>query len=121
MESPHGAEAPQTPPGNGRHTSYSSDNSTVCGSELEKDLESQTVKPMQRSFSQLFALSSPVSANLDDIDEEDLADSEDEETADVNALDYQRSALMNQIRSLSTDATPQSTTTPTATPASQPS
>ncbi|KAF2685664.1 hypothetical protein K458DRAFT_416885 [Lentithecium fluviatile CBS 122367] len=90
MESPNGAETPQTPPSNGRHTSYSSDVSTVCGSDIEKrDLESQSIKPVDRSLSHYLGLSSPVSANLDDI-EEDLAESEDGETADVNALDYQR-------------------------------
>lgn len=89
-----GAEAPQTPTQNGRHASQSSDDSTVCGSIFEKDLEAQQIKPVERSFSQRFGMSSPISANLDDIDEEDLADSEDEHTPDATAaLDFQRSAL----------------------------
>lgn len=91
MDSPNAANAPQTLTGHGRHTSYSSDESTVCGSDIEKrDLESQTIKPMERSLSQFLGFASPVSANLDDI-EEDLAESDDEDAADVNALDYQRS------------------------------
>jgi hypothetical protein len=89
----NGAEAPRTPGEDARHTPYSSDNSTVCGSIYEKDLESQQIKPVERSMSSRFGISSPVSANLDDIDEEDLADSDEEDTADANAaLDYQRSA-----------------------------
>lgn len=95
MDSTNGAEEPQTPTGKGRHTSYSSDVSTICGSDNEKrDLESQSIKPIDRSLSHYLGFSSPVSANLDDI-EEDLAESEDGETADVNALDYQRSASMD--------------------------
>jgi len=87
----NGAEAPQTPTENGRHASHSSDDSTVCGSIYEKDLESQQIKPVERSLSSRFGMSSPISANLDDIDEEDLADSDDEDTADANeALDYQK-------------------------------
>jgi hypothetical protein len=96
MDSPKcdGAEVPQTPNGTGRHASYTSDDSTVCGSDVEKrDLESNSVRHIDRSFSHYLGLSSPVSANLDDI-EEDLADSDDEETPDVSALDYQRSALL---------------------------
>lgn len=95
MDAANRAETPQTPPGKGRHTSYSSDASTVYGSDIEKrDLESQSIRSTDRSLSHYLGFSSPVSANLDDI-EEDLAESEDEETADVNALDYQRSASMD--------------------------
>jgi hypothetical protein len=90
----NGAEAPQTPTESGRHASQSSDDSTVCGSIYEKDIESQQIKPVERTFSQRFGMQSPISANLDDIDEEDLADSDDEKTPDANAaLDYQRSAF----------------------------
>src|SRR4051794_1652826 len=100
MDSPdsQGAETPQTPPiRNERHTSYSSDGSTVCGSDMEKrDLEGNCIKPIDRSLSHYLGLSSPVSANLDDI-EEDLAESEDDEPADVNALDYQRSASTDDM------------------------
>jgi hypothetical protein len=91
MNPPNGAEAPQTPPDNGRHTSYGSDTSTVYGNDLEKrDVESQSVKHIDRSVSHYLGLSSPVSANLAEIDE-DLAESEADDAADVNALDYQRS------------------------------
>lgn len=91
MDSPNGDETPQTAsPGNGRRTSYLSDNSTVCGSDIEKvDLESQSIRPIERSFSHYLGFPSPVSANLDDIEEE-LAESDDGETADVNASDFQR-------------------------------
>lgn len=97
MESPTFTEvtAPQTPPSSGRHTSYSSDTSTIYGSDEKRDLESATIKPVERSLSHYLGLSSPVSANLDDI-EEDLAESDDGETADVNASDYQRSMLATQ-------------------------
>jgi hypothetical protein len=90
-----GTEAPQTPNGgNVRHASCTSDDSTVCGSDSEKrDLESNSIKHIDRSLSHYLGLASPVSANLEDI-EEDLADSDDEETADVSALDYHRSASM---------------------------
>ena len=93
MDTFTGSQSPQTPPNHGRQTSYSSDGSTVCGSDIEKrDLESQSIKPIERSFSQIFGMSSPVvSANLDDIEE---GDSEDEETADVNASTYQRSMFI---------------------------
>lgn len=91
MDSPTRAEAPKSLVENGRHTSYSSDNSTVCGNDFEKDLESQQIKPTERSLSNLFGLAQPVSDNLDDIDEEDLAESEVGEKVDVNAMDYQRS------------------------------
>lgn len=95
MESPKEAGAPQTPPGRARHSSYSSDNSTIYGSDIEKDLESQTIKPPQRSLSNLWRPTSPpIISTLDEIDEEDLVDSEDEDTADVSAMDYQRSASM---------------------------
>jgi hypothetical protein len=88
-----GAEAPQIPNGNTRHASYTSDDSTICGSDIEKrDLESNSIRHIDRSLSHYLGLSSPVSANLDDI-EEDLADSDDEETPDVSALDYQRSTF----------------------------
>ncbi|KAF2821076.1 hypothetical protein CC86DRAFT_411384 [Ophiobolus disseminans] len=91
MDSPNGAEVPKSLMENGRHTSYSSNNSTVCGNDFEKDIESQQIKPAERSLSNLFGLSSPVvSANLEDIDEEDLADSEMGEKVDVSAMDYQR-------------------------------
>jgi len=57
---------------------------------MEKvDLESQSIRPTERSFSHYLGFPSPVSANLEDI-EEDLAESDDGETADVNASDYQR-------------------------------
>lgn len=94
MDSANGAETPQTPTSNGRHTPSSSDVSTVCGSDIEKrDIESQSIKPIDRSLSHYLGFSSPVSANLDDI-EEDLAESEDGEMADVNALDYQKSMFV---------------------------
>jgi hypothetical protein len=89
-----GAESPPTPKGNVRHASCASDDSTVCGSEFEKrDLESNSIKQIDRSLSHYLGLASPISANLEDI-EEDLADSDDEEAADVNALDYHRSTSM---------------------------
>lgn len=89
------AEVPQSPTSQGRHTSYSSDASTACGSDIEnRDLESQSIKSTDRSLSHYIGLSLPVSANLADI-EEDLAESEVGDTADVNPLDYQRSALTN--------------------------
>ena len=98
MNSPNGSQSPQTPPGNGRHTSYSSDGSTVYGADDEKkDLESQTVKTPDRSLSHYFGLSSPTSQNLDKVEEEDndieLADSEDGDAADVTASSYQRSVF----------------------------
>jgi hypothetical protein len=99
MESPTFTEATasQTPPNSGRHTSYSSDTSTIYGSDEKRDLESGTIKPVERSLSHYLGLSSPVSANLDDI-EEDLAESDDGETADVNASDYQRSMSIHNIQ-----------------------
>jgi hypothetical protein len=121
----NGAEAPETPTERSRHASQSSDESTVCGSIYEKDIESQQIKPVERTFSQRFGMSSPISANLDDIDEEDLADSNDEKTPDANAaLDYQRSALQKCIpgpRDGDTDTPTQLTTIQTATPDLQPS
>lgn len=63
----------------GRHASSASDASTICASEYEKrDLESQqAVRTPDRSFSNFLGLASPVlSDSLDDIDEEDLAASE---------------------------------------------
>jgi hypothetical protein len=84
------AEPPQTPP--------SSDASTICDGDLEKrDLESGTIKPIDRSFSHYLGLASPISANLEDI-EEDLAESEDEEGPHVNASDYQRSEWMIRMQ-----------------------
>lgn len=93
MDSPNGAQTPQTPPAEGRHTSYSSDGSTVCGTDYEKgDLESNSIRPIDRSISHYLGAALPISANLCDI-EEDLAESEDGELADVNAIDYQKSGL----------------------------
>jgi len=61
----------------------------------KRDLESQSIKPVERSFSQIFGMSSPVvSANLDDIDE---GDSEEEQAVDVNAPTYQRSMFILYI------------------------
>jgi hypothetical protein len=98
-----GAEAPQTPNGNRRHPSCDSDDSTICGSDLEKkDLESNSIRQIDRSLSHYLGLASPVSANLEDI-AEDLVDSDDEETADVSALDYQRSASTAANCFLTTD------------------
>jgi hypothetical protein len=92
------AEPPQTPPSSERHRSYSSDASTICGGDLEKrDLESGTIKPIDRSFSHYLGLASPISANLEDI-EEDLAESEDEEGPHVNASDYQRKEWMIRMQ-----------------------
>jgi hypothetical protein len=97
MASPKGAETPQTPPGHdGRHTSYSSEGSTICGSDIEKrDLESQTIRPASRSFSQYLGFPSPTSATLDDIGEEDIA-SEDDEPAEASfsTIQYDRSKFM---------------------------
>ncbi|KAF2257626.1 hypothetical protein CC78DRAFT_600228 [Lojkania enalia] len=87
MESPN--EASVRPFSDERHTSWSSDGvSTACGSDLEKrDLESkrnnkeqefkrlttfiegQQIKPINRSLSHYLTLSSPVTSNLDDIEE----------------------------------------------------
>lgn len=53
------------------------------------DLESQSIRPIERNVSHYLGFLSPVSANLDDI-VEDLAESDDGETADGNASDYQR-------------------------------
>ncbi|PVI02227.1 hypothetical protein DM02DRAFT_310545 [Periconia macrospinosa] len=85
MDASNGAETPQ-PASPGRD----SDGSTVCGSEYEKrDLESQSVKPIDRSMSYYLGLASPVSDNLDDIAEEDLEDSDCGETAEGEKPDYQ--------------------------------
>ena len=91
MDSPSLNEKPQSPSTTRRDTLCSSDGSTICGSEAEnKDLESQSIKPISRSWSSYIGLSSPVSANLDDI-EEDIVESDGEEVADVSASDLQRS------------------------------
>lgn len=90
MDTSNGAETPQ--PASPTSPGRDSDGSTVCGSEYEKkDLESQSVRPVDRSLSHYLGFSSPVNDNLDDIAEEDLADSECGETADVEKLDYQQS------------------------------
>ena len=103
MNTSNGAQTPQTPPGSGhgRHTSCSSDASTVYGSDIEKkDLESQTVRTPDRSLSRILGLSTPTSANLDNVEEEDdieLAESEDEDAADVTAADYEKSVFFLHI------------------------
>ncbi|CAI6331467.1 unnamed protein product [Periconia digitata] len=93
MESSNGAKTPQQPasPVRDQYTSYSSDDaSTVCASEFDKkDLESQSAKPQDRSISHYLGLSSPISDDLDDIEEEEFADSDNNQVADVKSPDYQ--------------------------------
>lgn len=67
-----------------------SDGSTLYGSEIgQKDIESQITKPISRTWSDYIGFPSPVSANLEDI-EEDLAESEDANAADEKTIDHQR-------------------------------
>ncbi|ORY17224.1 hypothetical protein BCR34DRAFT_555651 [Clohesyomyces aquaticus] len=87
MEPHDGAQTPPTPPANGQHTSYSSDNSTVRRTNIEiRDLESQSPKTVDRNFRRFLGLSLPVPANLDDI-EDDLAESEDGGPLDCQSID----------------------------------
>jgi hypothetical protein len=88
----NGAAGTQTPNRDGHHVSSTSEIQPISRSELEdRDLESQLTRHADRSFSHYFGLSAPVSAKLEDI-EEDLAESEDEETAGSSASTYHRSA-----------------------------
>ena len=122
MDSPG---APHIPVNEGRHPSYGSDNSTVCGNDFEKDIESQQMKTKERSFSTIFGMGSPVGSNLADIDDDELAEPEEEEkTADVSAIDRERSTSMECTQrdvGARTNYHQQSTPIPLATRASPPS
>jgi len=98
MDSSNRASSPRSQPSppssrtpDGPQRSWSSDSSsTVYGSDAEKkDLESQSIRTIDRSFSHYLGVPTPVTANLDDIDEE-FPESENGDVPTAAKPSYQR-------------------------------